>query len=370
VGAMEPRSWNPHIYTEVIRGYTAHSLREIDRVRRNLMGLSEDDKNELVWKPEEQVAKMKGAVLSNMTFLNKISGMIDKAAPLDNPDHPHGVKPIQVLLQTVMREWSAEGEEERRDCFERLLGAVDSHLKAEAEQAAANGAPKPKVLCPGANLGRLPFEAQRRGYECSGCESRVLHYFVCEFLKQNGGKDATTIQPFVLNTCNRFKREDHVRPTPFPELEITAGSFPSIRYGDFTRLYDDAAERAQYDALVTSFAVDTSPSIFRFVRTAAHVVREGGIWANFGPLAYDTEHDEAHGRGLELSWEELRYAVSQFFEVKEEAFVDALSASNGRSMMQIQYSCIFFSAVRNGKPALGIGCGSPSGPSAPATGSS
>lgn len=28
--------------------------------------------------------------------------------------------------------------------------------------------------------------------------------------------------------------------------------------------------------------------------------------------------------------------MSQFFEVKEEAFVDALSASNGRSMMQIQ----------------------------------
>lgn len=43
----------------------------------------------------------------------------------------------------VMREWSAEGEEERRDCFERLLGAVDSHLKAEAEQAAANGARPP-----------------------------------------------------------------------------------------------------------------------------------------------------------------------------------------------------------------------------------
>lgn len=51
------------------------------------------------------------------------------------------------------------------------------------------------------------FAASLRGYECSGCESRVLHYFVCEFLKQNGGKDATTIQPFVLNTCNRFKRE-------------------------------------------------------------------------------------------------------------------------------------------------------------------
>merc|ERR1712060_836972 len=100
---------------------------------------------------------------------------------------------------------------------------------------------------------------------------------------------------------------------------------------------------------------DTSSNIFRYVRVAAHVVQPGGIWANFGPLAYDQEHDESHGHGLELSWEELRHAISHFFEVKEEEFVDALHAANCESLMQHQLSCIYFMAVRNEVVSEGIG---------------
>jgi len=95
-----------------------------------------------------------------------------------------------------------------------------------------------------------------------------------------------------------------------------------VRFGDFVELYDCASARGSFDAFLTAFALDTASNIFRYVRTAAHVVREGGIWANFGSLAYDADHDEAHGRGVELSWEELKYAVSHFFDVKEEAYVD------------------------------------------------
>lgn len=51
---------------------------------------------ELVWKPEEQVAKMKGAVLSNMTFLNKISGMIDKASPSESQSLPSSMSSLSL----------------------------------------------------------------------------------------------------------------------------------------------------------------------------------------------------------------------------------------------------------------------------------
>merc|ERR1712039_104047 len=167
--------------------------------------------------------------------------------------------------------------------------------------------------------------------------------------------NAHCIQPYALQTCNRFKKEDHVRTTPLPDVVVASVELPTARFGEFVQLYDSAAAKASFGAMLTSFALDTSSNIFRYVRVAAHVVQPGGIWANFGPLAYDQEHDESHGHGLELSWEELRHAISHFFEVKEEEFVDALHAANAESMMQMQYSCIYFKAQRNDKPSPGIG---------------
>lgn len=349
----------PGLYVEAIRQYKDYSHREVARVRGNLAGLSEDDTASLIWPQEQQVKAMEEAVAANLAMLDTIVELI-KQAPEPNDagslEVPQGVKPVQTLLQTFAREWSAEGAEERKDCFDRLLGALDGHLKDKVQQLKATGAQPPRVLVPGANLGRLPFEVQRRGFACTGSESRVLHYFGSEFVRRNGAKqEEHIIQPYALNTCNRFKMKDHVRQTPVPEHPVTEALLPAIQLGDFLHLYDSAAELASYDALLTAFAVDSTWNIFRFVRTAAHCVKPGGLWANFGPLAYDTDHDEEHGRGIELSWEELRHAISHFFTVHEEDMVDSFIAANGESMMQIQYTCIYFKATRNDVVAAGIG---------------
>jgi len=350
--------WTPSLYLDLIRQYKDYSHREVERVENNLKGLSDDDKASLIWPPQEQIVGMKAAVSANLALLEGICELI-RQAPEPSPevlDIPQGVKPVQTLLQTFAREWSKPGTEERKNCFDKLLGALDGHLKDTVEKNKAAGVPPPRVLVPGANLGRIPFEVQQRGYSCSGCESRVLHYFGGEFVrKQCAEQEQHIIQPYVLNTCNRFKMQDHIRKTPVPEVAVEDGTLPAIQLGDFLHLYDKASELSAYDAVLTAFAVDTTCNIFRYVRTVAHVVRPGGMWANFGPLAYDTDHDEEHGRGVELSWEELRFAISHFFDIKEEGFVDAFIAANTESMMQIQYSCIYFKAVRNDVVSAGIG---------------
>ena len=68
-----------------------------------------------------------------------------------------------------------------------------------------------------------------------------------------------------------------------PDVDIAEGTLPPVRFGDFVRLYDTANARGNFDAMLTAFALDTSSNIFRYVRTAAHVIRSGGLWANFGP---------------------------------------------------------------------------------------
>lgn len=351
---------------ESIKQYREYATREVERVRRNLTGLSPDDQASLVWKASDQVQTMEEAVAKNSAFLDKlVEGIQSASTAAAETDRalgglavslPTGTKPVQVLLQTLTREWTVEGEPERRECFKRLLGALDSHLGTQRQQAVASGAQPPRVLCPGSQLGRLAFEVQRQGFTAEACEQRVLNFLTAEFVRQRcTQRDEYCIQPFALQTCNRFKKEDHVRATPLPDAEIDKGSLPVARFGDFVQLYDTASSKASFDAMLTSFALDTSSNIFRYVRVAAHVIRPGGVWSNFGPLAYDQDHDDSHGHGLELSWEELRHAISHFFEVKDEDFVDALHAANGESMMQMQYSCISFVAVRNETPSPGIG---------------
>lgn len=350
--------WAPHLYVEAIRQYQAYASREVERVERNLNGLSDDDKASLIWPPQEQVDGMKSAVAVNHALLDKISELISTVPEPSSEllDIPQGVKPVQTLLQSFAREWATEGAVERKDCFEKLLGALDVHLQAKLQELKNAGSPPPKVLVPCANLGRIPFEVQSRGYACAGCEARVLHFAGCEFLRAQGAEqEKHGLQPYAVNTCNRFKMQDHIRKTPVPEVPVPGGALPPIVLGDFLQLYDKAAELAAYDAVLTAFAIDTTCNIFRYVRTVAHVVKPGGLWANFGPLAYDTDHDEEHGGGVELSWEELRHAISHFFEIKEEGFIDSFNAANTKSMMQMEYSCVYFKAVRNDVVSAGIG---------------
>eukprot|EP00435_Cladocopium_sp_Y103_P043902 s1504_g12.t1 len=58
----------------------------------------------------------------------------------------------------------------------------------------------------------------------------------------------------------------------------------------------------------------------------------------------------AIGHGLELSWEEIKFALSHFFEIQDEEWVDALHAQNAQSLMQMQYTCIYFKVTRNSAP--------------------
>jgi len=197
---------------------------------------------------------------------------------------------------------------------------------------------------------------QRLGYACEALEDQALLYFGSEYLRKNGDKvEAHCIRPYVLGTCNRIRATDNVRDVKFPQVAVPADSLPSIRMANFVQHCDSKAMCASFDAVLTSYCLDTSGNIFRYLRTVAHAIRPGGLWANFGPLAFDQGHDEAHGQGVEISWEELKFAISHFFEIRDEAVVDALYAENAKAMMQFQYSCVFFSAIRNDKPVPGIG---------------
>lgn len=354
-----PAAWAPAFCLSNIRQYRENAQREIARVKRNLAGLSDDDTASLVKKPEEQVQQMDQAVAANLQVLGKLEELIGRESQeaggrCDKP--PMGPKPVQSLLQTLVRHWSSEGLQERKECHDKLLGALDGHLKGSLEKAVASKAAVPRVVIPGVSVGRLAFEVQSRGYDVEACEHRLLLWYGMELIREHGSiAEALRPQPFAVNTCNRLRYKDNVRVTPMPDVAVKSENLPLQRFGHFSQLYGTIEARASFDCLLTEYSLDVSLNLFRFVRTIAHALRPGAVWANFGPLAYEADHDDTVGSGLELSWEELKYALSHFFEVQEEEWHDALYAQNSESLMQMQYTCIYFKAIRNNTPALGIG---------------
>lgn len=334
---------------ESLAAYKEYSNREVQRVHRNLTGLSEDDLASLARPPRDQVQVMQAAVEVNLAFLDELARLVrDRPRPSELPASctPSSAS-VQTLLQTFTREWSLEGAEERRGCFDFLLGALDRCFEGREDLANIH------VLCPNAHLGRLAFEVQQRGFASEACEARSLLHYGSEIIRGCEEANQYRIQPFALGTCNRFKTDDHVRATPVPE--VLATNLPPIRFGEFLGLYATAEAAGSFDAVLTAFALDASPNVVRFVRTVAHCTKPGALWANFGPLAYDGEADECYGSSLELSWEELKFVISNFFEIQEEATADAQNAGNGASMMQSRLSCVGFVATRNAAPSPGIG---------------
>lgn len=64
-------------------------------------------------------------------------------------------------LAQLVREWSAEGAEERRQSFEALLDELEVRLPVTNENRW-----KQRILVPGCGLGRLLLETAARGYSC------------------------------------------------------------------------------------------------------------------------------------------------------------------------------------------------------------
>jgi len=70
---------------------------------------------------------------------------------LDTVDY---VDRLPTVLRLCLRDWSAEGKEERNASYFHILNALSRWKEDVAERA------KLTVLCPGAGLGRLPYEVR------------------------------------------------------------------------------------------------------------------------------------------------------------------------------------------------------------------
>jgi carnosine N-methyltransferase len=211
----------------------------------------------------------------------------------------------------------------------------------------------PRVLVPGAGLGRLPYEVARKGYIAEGNEWSYYMLLGSDFIL-NRPADAPRfeIQPWVHHQSNVARRSDQLRVVAVPDVIPACAPPPpgslSMCAGDFVEVYGKQA--GEWDALLTCFFIDTAQNVIAYLETIATLLCEGGVWINLGPLLF--HYEEMDDPSIELSLDDI-YAVMETLGleiVQKEEDVMCSYTSNCRSMMRTSYHCAFFTAIKRTKP--------------------
>ncbi|CAA9987974.1 N2227-like protein, putative [Plasmodium knowlesi strain H] len=252
---------------------------------------------------------------------------------------------VRSTLRQFVRDWSLEGKHERDSAYEPMLKSLDKYLPITDSYV-------PKVLCPGSGLGRLPYEVAKKGYRSQGNEFSYFMLLASNFiLNYYNEKESLKIQPYCLNTLNRRKRDDHLKVVTLPDINTYNKAILSTDFsmcaGELIEVYDK--EKESFDGVLTCFFMDTAKNIFLYIRTFANILKPNSLWCNVGPLLYHYS-EMTNELSIELSWEEIEVIISKWFTLVETEWIDNYYTTNVDSMMQVQYHCIFFCAIRNDVP--------------------
>eukprot|EP00615_Pteridomonas_danica_P017945 CAMPEP_0114404158 /NCGR_PEP_ID=MMETSP0102-20121206/19379_1 /TAXON_ID=38822 ORGANISM="Pteridomonas danica, Strain PT" /NCGR_SAMPLE_ID=MMETSP0102 /ASSEMBLY_ACC=CAM_ASM_000212 /LENGTH=387 /DNA_ID=CAMNT_0001568779 /DNA_START=1627 /DNA_END=2787 /DNA_ORIENTATION=- len=284
------------------------------------------------------------------------------AIPLGSWQIPHHhANKLSGTLHAVSRDWAEDGKLEREESYQPLLTSLKEKLPIGSS-----------VLVPGSGLARLACEISAAGFKSQGNDFDLFMLFTANYLL-NGlqSNHGVYIQPWVHSLCNNLSHNDSLRQIPLPDIsavEILNSSSKeekeardmSMCAGEFILAYNDCPE--EWNGFVSCFFIDTAPNILEYIDMVYKLLAPGGVWINIGPLMYhwadqfselaaNTNHlDERYHQSLELSWEEVKHAMTAmgFVFEAEDTDLPCHYTLNDRSLMRTQYRCLFFCARKPG----------------------
>lgn len=329
--------------------YKEQSLLRIAHKEKCLRSLSQDHQNWLT-RYKEDLESFRKCVYKNAEFIPIIVQhaytIFDNVLCNDNPSHSEtrvgtlteGLDKVQSVFKQLMRDWSALGATERKQCYTPIIEEVERQYPPEKFNLSDIN-----VLVPGAGLGRLAFEIAKRGYSCQGNEFNLFMLIVSFYvlnLCQN--VEEYTIYPWIHQYCNNLSAEDQMTSVSFPDVRPmpTPESKFSMTAGDFLEVYSNADE---WDCVATCFFIDCAANVIQFIELIHHILKPGGVWINLGPLLYHYS-DIKNEKSIEPSFEVLCEVIKSvgFVMEKSEIGLKTRYCQNPKSMLQYEYDSIFF----------------------------
>ena len=129
------------------------------------------------------------------------------------------------MLKNLSRDWSAEAAEERAQSHGPIIAELQARLKVPHP---SEGRYPPRVMVPGAGLGRLVMECARLGYETEGNEYSYYMLLTSSYILNHATHAGEfDIFPWIHGNNNHTSDANHLRRVPIPDLpRVKLGSNP------------------------------------------------------------------------------------------------------------------------------------------------
>ncbi len=218
---------------------------------------------------------------------------------------PSDIAKAHSTIRQFYRDWSKEGHNEREACNGIALRDLDRHLRKPTSEKDASELP-PRVLIPGAGLGRFVFDVALAGYNVEGNEISYHQLLASNWiLNHTQENERHPLFPFVSQFTNIVSRQNQLQQVVIPDLHPGQASAAKAKRGmpvgkmdmtaaDFVVLYGDAGHRETFDAVVTVFFIDTAPNFIRYIQTIHDCLKANGVWINVGPLLWHFDDRAPH----------------------------------------------------------------------------
>jgi len=278
------------------------------------------------------------------------------------PVSPGDAEKVRYVLKNLARDWSSEAAEERSQSHGPILKELEERLYVPKDPALEGRYP-PRVMVPGAGLGRLVLECARRGFDAEGNEHSYYMLLTSSFILNHCERNEQfTIHPFVHSNNNHTSDTHQMRAVAIPDVtarhcmhEAThRGGAMSMCAGDFVEVYGAPEHLNQWDAVATCFFIDTAHNVVEYLSIIARCLKPGGVWVNFGPLLFHWSDARSYLKedelSVEMSLEDVEaVAQSVGLRIVKREMRDSLYTADKKSMCQTVYRCALLVAVREEK---------------------
>jgi len=284
---------------------------------------------------------------------------------------PRHVEKTRAALHQLFREWSDEGAPEREASLGRVLEALRDAMPARPSPA--DGGTRPRILVPGAGMGRLVLDCARAGYRTVGNEFSYQMLLLGDAMLNAGRRWA--VAPWAEASSNVVSAASQHRRVTVPDVDASEVLASAERQGwsldmamaagDFVTAFGDGASAGTFDAAAACFFLDTAAVPSDYLVALASLIRPGGVLVAMGPLQFHwalppactlssagaartSPEDTRWDRSVELTWEEMRAAVEAagFAVVREERHSAVPYCSDPASLRPSVYEAVLFVAER------------------------
>ena len=347
-----------------MQGYASDAAVEIHRWERNFEKLPENHRQLLSHHMDKHVQAYR-CVQRNDEFFK---GMLRAFSGDDVPPHlrvpppkegapdpvsPHDAEKVRYVLKNLARDWSEEAAGERAQSHGPILAELEARLKVPRPE---EGKYPPRVMVPGAGLGRLVLECARRGYDTEGNEYSYYMLLTSSYILNHAQEAGQfIIHPWIHSNNNHLSDADHLRAAPVPDVPACAAGIQpgcmSMCAGDFVEVYGAPDQVGQWDAVATCFFIDTAHNVVEYLEIISRCLRPGGLWVNFGPLLYHWADAAGYigneEMSVEMSLEDIeRVADAVGLNIVKREMRDSLYTADRKSMCQTVYRCALLVAEK------------------------